>query len=276
MKTVTANPAYKVYCLRIVPNWGSPIHITNHVRDLKMGANTYKSDYGYRFSGQASESNMSPGVMDLEGVANIAGISRDQIVSGVFDNARVYCFATTWVVPTEDEEPIGLALMGKIKMEDDRYTAELMHIVDALNQTVGDTYMPSCPKTFGGQGFAGCKVSLAPITKTGTLTSVTSNSAFTDSARTEPADWFGEGTIAFTSGANAGLKPQMIRWFSAGDIVTHEPFHYPVSVGDAYIIIPGCRKRLVDCRDKWGNVPNFGGYSFIPASSVYTQQGNRR
>lgn len=274
MKTAVADRRFKIHCLRIIPLWGDPVYLTDHPRDIVIGANTYKTDSGYQFSGYASEANMSPGVMDLDGISGIAGIDRDEIVSGVFDGARVYAFATTWNNPIVDEEPLGVAIIGKATMRDDRYTTELMMLVDALNQTVGDTYSPGCKKEFGGQGYAGCMVALGPITVTGTLTAVTSNAVFRDSTRAEVADYFGAGTIAFTTGANAGLKPHKIKTHDAdGTITLHEPFHYAVAVGDAYTLIPGCRKRQADCRDKWNNIVNFGGFSFVPTQSTYTQVG---
>jgi len=274
MKPATANLKYRIHCLRIIPLWGNPIYLTEHVRDLTMGGQTYKTDSGYEFTGQAAEAKMSPGVIDLTGIANSAGIGYDQIVSGVFDNARVYLFATTWNNPIVDEEPLGVAFMGKITQKDNRYSAELMMMIDVLNQSVGKTYTAACPKKFGGQEYAGCKVAIGPITVTGTITAVTSNSVFRDSARTEVADYFGEGTIAFTTGANAGLKPEEISVHAAdGTITTHEAFHYPVVVGDAYTLIPGCRKRLADCRDKWSNTVNFGGFSFVPTESQYMKRG---
>lgn len=351
MKSAVADRRYKIHCLRIVPLWGDTVYLTDHPRDLVIGANTYKTDSGYQFSGHASESSMSPGVMDLDGIAGIAGIDRDEIVSGVFDGARVYAFATTWTSPVVDEEPLGVAVMGKTTIKDNRYTAELMMLVDALNQSVGKTYTACCQKRFGGQEYAGCGVALGPITVTGTITHVTSNRVFRDDTRPEVSDYFGEGTIAFTTGANAGLKPMEVKTYVgvktasitaitkaasavvtvgthtyaigdvvefsgvagmtqinsltgtitatssttitvninstgfsaytsggtvallAGGITTHESFNYTVAVGDGYALIPGCRKRLEDCRDKWSNVVNFGGFSHIPTTSTYTITG---
>lgn len=276
MKTAVASPEYKVHCLRIVPIWGPTVYLTDHVRDLVIGANTYKTDSGYQFTGLATEDNMSPGVLDLSGIAGIAGINMDKIVSGVFDGARVYAFATTWRTPLVDEETLGVAILGKTKLQDDRYTIEMMMLVDALNQATGKTITANCQKSFGGQEFAGCKKALGPLTVTGTLTSVTSNRIFRDSTRAEAADYFGEGTIALTSGSNAGLKPLRIKSHAAdGTIETHESFHYPVAAGNAYTLIPGCRHRLEDCRDKWVNVINFGGFSYVATTSDYTQVGGR-
>ena len=279
MKASVADYRYKIHCIRIVPLWGDPVHLTSHVRDVIIGADTYLSGSGYEFSGQSLDTSLAPGVIDLKGIADIAGIDYNEIVSGVFDNARVYCFATTWNNPVVDEEPIGLAFMGKVKIDDKRYTAELMMLIDVLNQTVGKTYTTQCPKKFGGQEYAGCMFDAVSVTVSGTITDVTSNSVFRDSARGEVADYFGEGTIQFvnsstSSPANAGLKPQEIKIYAAdGTITVHEAFHYTVAVGDAYVMIPGCRKRLSDCIEKWNNVVNFGGFSFIPTSSQYQSRG---
>ena len=143
MKTSVADRRYKIHCLRIVPLWGSPVYLTDHPRDVVIGVNTYKTDSGYQFSGYASESNMSPGVMDLEGISGLAGIDRSEIVSGVFDGARVYAFATTWNSPVIDEEPLGVAIMGKATMRDDRYTTELMMLPRARSAWVVTSETPS-------------------------------------------------------------------------------------------------------------------------------------
>lgn len=275
MKPAIADYQTKIYCLRIVPNWGDAIYLTGHVKDLVIGSNTYRTDYGYEFTGQSSNSTFAPGSLDITGIADLAGVDYDEIISGVFDNARIYAFATTWTNPVEDEEPIGLAFMGRITLQDTRYKAEVMMAIDALNQVVGDTYSAACPKKFGGQEFAGCGIDLAAITVTGAITGVVSNSQFSDSGRTEDDDYFGEGTISFTTGANAGLKPMEIKTYTgaSGTIIVHEAFHYPVTIGDQYSMIPGCRKRKSDCIDKWNNIVNFGGFSFIPTSSQYQSRG---
>lgn len=274
MKSAIADPRFRVICLRIVPTSGSPIYLTHHVRDLTMNGHSYLSTSGYDFSGYSAQANLSPAIFELSGIAGLAGIGFDEIGSGVFDGARAYLFATTWRAPVEDEEQICTSFLGKTTLRDDRYVIEEMALIDALNQSVGKTYGAACPKEFGGQGYAGCGIALAGVTVTGTLTAVTSNSVVRDAARTETADWFGAGTLQFTSGANAGLKPLEIKAYAAdGTITTHESFHYVPAVGDAYVLVPGCRKRLADCRDKWSNVANFGGFPHIPLGSSYAQVG---
>lgn len=278
MKATVADYQYRVMCLRIVPQTGATIKLTHYPRDLKMSNGAiYLSTSGYEFTGYSAASNLSPAMIDIDGIAGLAGIGKDEIASGLFDNARCYLFATTWMAPVEDYEPIVASIMGKTTMMDSRYRIEEMALIDALNQTVGKTYTAGCPKTFGGQEFAGCKKALGPITVTGTITSVTSTTIFRDSARAEAVDYFGVGTIKFTTGLNAALKPLEIKSYAAnGTIETYEPFYYAVAVGDAYTMIPGCRKRQdQDCRDKWNNVINHGGFKNIPTTSQYASIGNK-
>ena len=275
MKPAVADYRYRILCLKIVPKIGSTIYLTHYPKDLVINGHTYLSSAGYDFTGYTSTTSMSPAMIDLQGISGLAGIGFDEIGSGVFDNARAYLFATTWNSPVEDEEPIVASILGKTTLQDERYTIEEMALIDALNQSVGKTYTAGCPKTFGGTEYGGCNKSLASVTVTGTLTGVTSRSIVTDSARAEAADYFGAGTIQFTSGANAGLKPLEIKSFASGVVETFEPFYYQPVIGDGYTMIAGCRKRLVDCRDKFNNVVNAGFFLNIPLSSQYAQVGQR-
>jgi uncharacterized phage protein (TIGR02218 family) len=277
MKSTIAAHATRVLCLRIVPKTGATIRLTHHPRDLTMSnATVYVSAAGYDFTGYSASSRLSASVIDIEGIAGLAGINKDGIGSGLFDGARCYLFATNWNTPVEDYEPMVAGILGKTTLEDDKYRIEEMALVDALNQTVGKTYTAACHKVLGGQEYAGCMVALGPLTVTGTITNLTSSSVFRDSARAEALDYFATGTIKFTSGLNAALKPLEIKSYAAnGTITTYEPFYYAVGVGDAYTMIPGCRKRLADCRDKFNNVINFGGFPNVPTSSQYSARGLR-
>jgi uncharacterized phage protein (TIGR02218 family) len=277
MKAVVADYRYRVLCLRIVPVLGTVVRLTHHPRDLKMSnGEVYLAFRGNDFSGYSAGASMSPAMVDLEGVLGFGGITRDQIASGVYDGARCYLFATSWRAPVEDQEPIVASLLGRTSLLDGRFKTEEMALVDALGQTVGDSYSPSCKKVFGGQEYAGCKIDLGPLTVTGSITSVVSASVLQDASRTEVADYFGAGTLRFTSGDNAGLPGIGIKRHEAdGSIELFEPPHYPAAVGDDIELVPGCRKGKSDCANKWNNILNFGGFSFVPTTSIYSQVGTK-
>ena len=280
MKSVLADYRYSTLCLRIVPISGATIRVTSHARDLTMSnSQVYVSTAGYQFTGYSATADFSPGSIDLEGICGVAGVSRAAVASGAYDGARIYAFATSWAAPVENEEQITAGILGKTTVRDDRYTIDGVSLIDVLNQSVGQTYGARCPKTFLGQGYAGCKVPVGPNTVTGTLTAVTSVYVFRDSARTEAADIFGGGTIAFTSGPNAGLKKQEIKAHAAdGTITLYEAFYYQPTVGDAYTMTRGCRGRLTDCQNRWNgaafsNIENFGGFPYIPSGRQYATPG---
>lgn len=290
MKPAVAPYQSSATCVRIECVNGTVVRITDYPFDLTMSnATVYKTDYGYSPTAVTSTTTLAPSAMDLEGICAVGGVSRDALASGVFDNARVFIFRTNYFSPVEDYEPLASGFFGKTTLEDDKYRIEGLSLVDCLNQSIGATYTAACANTFGD---AGCGITLSLVDVVGAVTHVTSAYVIRDSSRSEAADWFGAGTIAFTTGLNAGLKPLEIRSYAAdGTITTFDPFYFPVEVGDTFVMIPGCRKRLEDCRDKWENVavtsgshafksvPNKGGFfgfSYIPTSSVTQQIGGNR
>ena len=290
MKTTVAPFETTAWCVRIVCTNGLVVRLTTFPVDIIMSnSQVYKADSGYEQTAYSTGTEFAPSAIDVTGFVGVAGITRDQIASGVFDNARVYVFKCNFLAPVEDYEPITAGFFGKTTLVDDRYTVEGMSLVDVLNQGTGRTLTPGCVNTFGD---AGCGITLSLVQKTGAVTGVTSRFVIRDSARGEPADWFAAGTVKFTSGQNAGLKALEIKSYAAdGTITTFEPFYYLPQVGDMLLLIPGCRRRLEDCRDKWSNVavsngvhalkqyPNKGGFfgfPHMPTESVYQQvAGNR-
>ena len=286
MKPHVADWKTRVYCARIVAENGTIVRLAAYPTDLVMNNGTvYSTESGYEFSGLDATDSMSPSSVDLTGILN-HGISREQLVTGVFDNARCYIFATSWKAPIEDEEPLGVMILGKTTLTDDAYRAEMMSIVDALNQSVGAVFTAQCPYTLFDQTLDGRIIAstrsrctgprsnpdgpdINDYKVSGSVTGVTSQYTFTDSSRAEADDWFTAGQVMFITGANAGLKPIQIKQStSAGVITTHEPFAHAIAPTDQYLMIPGCRKRRTeDCVAKFNNGKNFGGQPDMPTAS---------
>lgn len=294
MKSHVADYATRVYCVRIVPaNDSAIVRLAGYPVDLVMSnGEVYKTESGYEFSGISSSGDLTAGTIDLSGILQDGAISRQKLDSGVYDNARVYLFATSWTAPVEDEEPISCMFFGKATVTDDSYKVQLMGMIDALNQSGGQSYSATCPWVFLDKTldereipYSASKCTgprLAPdgpdfdvLKVVGTLTSVASQYEFRDSARSEAADYFGAGSLRFVTGNNAGLRPIEIKSYASdGTIVLQDALPYLPITGDQYEMIPGCRKRHIeDCKTKWSNVKNFGGHPHIPAPSVYSQVG---
>jgi hypothetical protein len=293
MKTHVADWQTRIYCIRIETQNGLYLRYADYPDEVTMSNGTvYRTQNGYEFSGLTNENSMSANSIDLNGILASGAITRADIDSGVYDNARVYLFATSWASPIENEEPLSLLFWGKTTINDDRsYKAELMGLIDVLSQEPSRSYGNMCSYTLFDRNLDGSPVSSRRSRCSGpraapdgpnfdlykiasSVTSVESQYVVYDSFRYEPDDFYGNGAIRFISGKNAGLKPLEIKSYAGGRIEVHEAFSYLPDVNDLYEMIPGCRKRLTeDCVGKWSNGTNFGGFDDIPAPSQYSQVG---
>ncbi len=299
MKAHVADWKTRVYCVRLEATNGTVLRFAAHPTDLVMSnGNAYLTGTGYEFSGLAATTSFSASSQDFTGFVSsaIGMLSRDEVASGVWDNARAYVFATSWFIPLDNEEDCAAFIFGKAELVDDRYKVEFMGLIDALSQSPGYSFSPTCHNVFldrvlgepdklpyGRSGCTGPRSApdgpdYASLLVTGTITSVTDQYYIADSGLTQVDDYFGNGLIRFTSGANAGLKPLVIKAYSqtGGVIFTQEAWFYLPEVGDTYEMIPGCRKRLTeDCVGKWGNALNMRAHPHIPAPTQYNEIGRQ-
>lgn len=103
------------------------------------------------------------------------------------------------------------------------------------------------------------------LTLTGTLTSVTDNSNFVDTSRTEADDFWTFGLLTFTSGNNIGIGLEVKDYvLSTGAFETYTAFPFTVAGSDAYEVHAGCDKIFTTCKTKFDNVKNFRGEPHIP------------
>ncbi len=277
MKAHVAPYETAVHCGRIVCRNGFTVRIAGYPFDLTMSnGQVYQSGAGFEYSGFTAETSFAASVVDLEGIVGFAGVTRDKLASGLFDGAICYTFWTDFLNPVEDEQEDLKAIFGKTTLIDERYKIEKMSLVDLLSQETRDTYGAGCPKTVGGQEYGGCHVDLAPLTVTALVTHVPASNQIRLSSLTQPADWFGWGYVEFLDGDNAGLAAIRIDEHAAdGTLTLMAAPYYAVTVGTSCQLIPGCRGRLEDCRDKFNNIGRDGGFHWIPVGSKYKTIGGQ-
>jgi len=83
----------------------------------------------------------------------------------------------------------------------------------------------------------------------------------------QPSGWFDQGSIAFTSGQNAGFARTVKSWASGspGTLSLIAPFPFAPAAGDAFTALPGCDKTTGSggC-PKYNNQARFKGFPFVP------------
>ena len=90
------------------------------------------------------------------------------------------------------------------------------------------------------------------------------------SGLSNPADYFALGILSFTSGVLNGLSYYVQRNLADGTVYPGYPFLEAPTVGDTFVISPGCDKTLATCQSKFGYnasslaAPRFRGMPFVP------------
>ena len=141
------------------------------------------------------------------------------------------------------------------------------------------TYQGLCNWKFGNTGDCANHRSQALLfdTKAGqTVDGAPSQVHFTDGARTEGSsgDYWAPGIIQMTAGTagNIGLKRRIVQSTHSGDIFLEANFPYNVVPGDQYTIERDCGHTLnKDCRDRFLNNSEFGGFFTIPENLIRRQ-----
>lgn len=269
-----ADPFTKVFCLRIEPRYGSQnIYLTSYPTSLYVVDGSgdiveYLSQQGTEQSDYDMSQTFTPAVIEVKGVFGEYGITREDILRGVFEGARAYAFATSWKAPTKDEEPIGVFIFGKPKITDSSFSLEIHHILDAFNAAPDLKYSKNCVNTFGDKTPDGetvplsfCRIGTEADYVSGTITDFNeaTPNIFIDSSRSEIDDWFGAGYVQFSIGGVL-TKPFEVKSYSSdGTFTLFDNPLYTLSSGIVYYARAGCRKRRIDCRDKFDNMLGAGG-----------------
>ncbi|PCI54168.1 MAG: hypothetical protein COB36_10780 [Alphaproteobacteria bacterium] len=296
MKSAVADPETPLYCARIVAVTGEEFHFAWYPHNVKMSnGQFYLSDPFFQPTDLASTSDLSPSVFDSQGFFDAAGITRDQLLSGLLDNSKGYYFKSSWTNPIEDEEPLKKTILGAGQIDDEVYTLEHMNLKDAMSQTVGSTVVSKCTWTLFDETLDGDIIAtdrsrctgpraatdgplLADYEVTGTVTHVTSNGVWRDSGRSEAEGYFNFGSVKWLTGLNAGLRSTEIKSSLAdGTITTHLAAYYTVQVGDTYKASPGCdHLRDGDCFTKFNNNINCNHMADVITKSEYTKHGTNQ
>lgn len=251
-------------CWRIARRDGEVFGFTDHLEDLVVDGVTYTAASGYTASAIKTTAGMNVDNLEVSGGLDASAITEADLLAGKWDFAEVRIFQVNYNDLTQGTNKLRRGWLGEARTVDGAFTVELRGMMQLLQQNIGRVVGPACDADLGD---ARCKINLASFgdgTVAGTLTSVSSNRIFADSALGQAAGWFTGGLVTWTSGPNEGLRMEVRDFQAGGQISLVLPMPYTVSVGDAYSMTAGCDKRLSTCRDKFLNVINFRGFPHVP------------
>ena len=257
-------------CIKITRTDGVILAMTELDQDLTVDAQLYISSVSYVPTTLSTSANLSVNNAETGGFIAELGLDRDDIIAGLYDGAEILFFVYDYSAGSKVRD-LGIGTLGEITLSDNKYSAEYRSITQKMQQTIGRVYGAECDAKLGD---ARCGVTLSSYTVTGTLTAVTSNSVFTDTARVEADDLYNYGLITFTSGANTGLSRE-VKAFGSGQFTVHLPFPHTIGSSDAYSVYQGCDKRQATCIAKFNNIDNFRGFPFIVGADALMKFGGQ-
>ncbi len=249
-------------CWKVTRKDGEVFGFTDFDRDLTVDSIIYQAATGYTRSAIHTIANLAVDNLDIESAIDSEILKANDLRAGVWDGATVEIFLVNWSALNQGKVILKRGTVGEIVLKDTVFHAELRGLSQALSQQIVELYTPDCRADLGDSR---CKINLAALTVSGTITNVTDRRTFADTSRAEADAYWNGGLIIWGSGANTDRKME-VKSFIGGNFTLYLPMPDNIEVGDTYTLQPGCDKSFGMCKARYNNVKNFRGEPHVPGS----------
>lgn len=253
---------------------GRVLGFTDHDDPLTVAGTVCEPTSGFTASEGVSSLGLPADNQDIEGVFSSDQITITDIEAGRYDGAKVEVYRVNWADASQHFHD-RTALLGEITREDDIFKVELRGLTALLDRPEGRRFSKSCDAVLGDER---CKIQLSSSqwSAASSVLEIVSPTALRILRPAKPADFFAQGTLVWTSGANAGETTHLAKAALRSDDVLHlwrsPPF--AMSVGDTFRLQAGCDKRFATCKAKFGNARNFQGFPHMPTEDFALSYAN--
>lgn len=137
-------------CWRITRVDGSQLFFTDADEDVVQDGKTYTAIGAYKRTAIENTSTLSVDNLEVVGMANQLVLPDNELQSGLFDNAEVNIFITSWQGGVTGELKMRRGFFGEIQvMPNGTYQVELRGLMQRLSYTYTDVFTPSCRLDLG-------------------------------------------------------------------------------------------------------------------------------
>lgn len=138
---------------------GTVYFFTDHDRDITFDGDVYLSGQGYARTAIEDKSDFSSDNLNVNGVIDAQGISREDVRAGLFDGAEVVIRIVNYTDPTASIIR-RRGWLGEVKQNNlGQFSTELRGLSEALSETLSVSYTPGCRVDLGS---AACGLVMAP------------------------------------------------------------------------------------------------------------------
>ena len=265
------------WCWRITRADGVSFGFTDHDRALSFDGTEFEPESGFAASEIRAGSDLSVDAQDAEGVLTSERITETDILDGRWDAAEVELWRVNWQM-TSQRVLLRRGAVGQIRRGRMAFVAEMRSMAHVLGQTVGRTFQAGCDAALGDSR-CGIDLENEVYKGSGAVTDLLRDRAFMATGLSGyEAGWFAFGTIAWTSGANAGRSSEVLGHDMSDGVAILTLLEAPVRAlkeGDAFTIRAGCDKRMETCAAKFANTANFRGFPHIPGQDAVLRYASR-
>lgn len=236
------------------------------VSDDPTTLETFDPTDGMQTSAEQLQSGLNEQNFEANGILSDSRLSHDDFRAGLFQDAKVELFIVDWRNPELGSFVRRTYWIDKVAFDGTSWKADIVGLSGWMRRNEGDLYVPGCQHDLGD---ARCKIDLALFTEVASVSAVSNQrKTFTTNVSVQPDNYFAYGVLEWISGANAGVRCEIASSLQTGGVITLRlPTPFDIVASDSFSIHPGCQKRRVlDCRDKFNNLVNFGGFPFIPGT----------
>lgn len=266
-------------CWRITRPDGVQLGFTDHDRALLFDAVSHEPAAGFVASEMPTSLGLSVDTSEVMGALVSPTLTESDLLAGLYDGARIELWLVNWTTPSE-RLLLEVGVIGEITRIGAAFKAEMRSLAHLLDQEQGRVYAATCDADLGDQR-CGIDLSQPQFHAAGTVASLIGPRTIRIAGAAAIAAGFLErGTLAWTSGANAGRMSEIRddRTDIGGRVLDlWERPPAAIGVGDGVAVTVGCDKRFSTCVGRFGNAVNFRGFPSLPGTDFvisYAIEGN--
>ena len=145
------------HCWRLIRRDGTAFGFTDHDRDISFNGATYAARSGLEAAEATAELGFAVGGGEVAGALVSAGLTEDDISSGLYDDASVETWLVNWS-NVDERVLLDIGSIGEIRRADGSFVAEVRGLMHRFDEERGRLFRATCSADLGDSR---CRVNLA-------------------------------------------------------------------------------------------------------------------
>lgn len=229
------------------------------------GSIQYSSSDGFMPSKFQKASDFDVDNADITGYIQDSGITQADILSGIFDSAKVTIYRINYMKTAAGHEVVDYGVFGATQFIDKSWKNEFRSLMQIAKQTFGPLWSLGCRATYGDSR---CGMEYEWVD--GTVTSVGDDSMleFYDTSLGQTDGYYAPGVIEWVTGNNAGAEMDVDAYVAdTGYVRLTLEMQLTIAEGDTYRLRRDCDKTFATCKAR-GNYLQFRGEHLTPVANT--------